>query len=118
MSLFQQKANVSVIIATFSFTMLGFLAAVITIILAFSGTRTMIRYRKKGMLDIFFWIYYLAIACLMVTFFMSIIALAGNGNPWPMRLSVMMVVNSFVQIVLLTYIIITLSKRAIGEQHS
>src|SRR5690554_5510897 len=69
MSLFQQKANVSVIIATFSFTMLGFLAAVITIILAFSHTKTMARYKNKGRLDVFFSIYYLAIFCLIITFF-------------------------------------------------
>lgn len=115
LSLFQQKVNLSVIVATFSFTMLGFLAAVITIIFALSDKKTMVKYKKKKRLDVFFMIYHLAIVCLMVTFFTSIISLSSSAAVWPMRISLMMVVNNFVQIILLTIIIINLAKRSIGE---
>lgn len=115
MSLAEQKNNVAVIVATFAFTMLGFLAAVITILFSFSSSRTFKKYKGKGHLSVFFYIYYLAIFSLMITFAMGVFSLAGSQGVWPMRLSLMSVVNNFAQISLLTIIIINLSSKVIHE---
>ena len=51
MSLIGQKNNIAVIVATFAFTMLGFLAAVITILFSFSRSSTFKKYKRKGHFD-------------------------------------------------------------------
>lgn len=115
LSLFENKNDVAVIISTFSFTMLGFLAAVITLIFAFSNTVALKRYKRKGHMEVFFFIYYVAIVSLIVTFFLAILGLSSVGAVWPLRASLMMVVNSFIQIGILTIIIVRLLKRALSE---
>jgi|APLak6261669087_1056070.scaffolds.fasta_scaffold21830_2 hypothetical protein len=115
MSLFEQKSNVAVILATFAFTMLGFLAAVITILFSFSGSSAFKKYKRKGHLDIFFFIYYFAIISLIATFALSIVSLSGINGIWAMRLALMSTVNNMVQICLLTLTIVNLSKKAMDE---
>jgi hypothetical protein len=113
MSLFKQKNNIAVILATFAFTMLGFLAAVITILFSFSKSSTFTKYKRLGHLDVFFAIYYFAIACFIFTFSTAILTLAGsNAGILPMRLSLMSTVNNLGQIALLTLIIVNLCKKA------
>lgn len=111
-----QKNNVAVIIATFSFTMLGFLAAVITILFSFTGSVAFKRYKTHGYLDIFFCIYYLSIITLVTTFFLAILSLSSSNGFIFMRFSLMTTVDSLVQVVLLTAIILNLFRRAINEQ--
>jgi len=115
LSLFRNKNDVAVIISTFSFTMLGFLAAVITLLFAFSDTVTLKKYKRKKHMEVFFFIYYVAIVSLILTFFLAILGLSSTGAVWPLRASLMMVVNSFVQIGVLTIIIVRLLKRALSE---
>lgn len=109
-SLFKQIGNLSVILATFSFTMLGFLAAVITILFSFSSSEPFKKYKRMGYLNVFFGLYYLSIANLLMTFIMSIISL--SGNVWIMRISIMSTINNIVQIFILTAIIINLSNKS------
>ena len=116
MTLFEQKNNIAVILATFAFTMLGFLAAVITILFSFSKSGSFAKYKRMGHLDVFFSIYYFAIICFIFTFSTALLALAGsNSGIWPMRLSLMSTVNNLVQISLLTVIIVNLCRRAMNE---
>lgn len=115
MSLAKQKSNISVIVTTFAFTMLGFLAAVITILFSFSSSKVFRKYKRKGHLSVFFYIYYLAIFNLVITFALGVLSLAESQGIWPMRLSLMSVVNNFSQISLLTVIIVNLSSKAAHE---
>lgn len=115
MSLAKQKSNISVIVTTFAFTMLGFLAAVITILFSFSSSKVFRKYKRKGHLRVFFYIYYLAIFSLVITFALGVLSLAESQGIWPMRLSLMSVVNNFSQISLLTVIIVNLSSKAAHE---
>lgn len=111
MSIAAQKSNLAVIIATFSFTMLGFLSAVITILFSFAGSVTFKKYKKKGYLDVFFCIYYLSISNLVVTFFLAILSLSKANGFWVMRFSLMSTVDNFVQVAILTTIIVNLCRR-------
>jgi len=115
MSLFAQKNNIAVIIATFAFTMLGFLAAVITILFSFSRSSTFKKYKRKGHLDVFFFIYYFAIVSLVLTFALAILTLAGKNGSWAMIGGLMSTVNNLTQISLLTIIIVNLSRRAMSS---
>ena len=107
-----EKTNIAIIIATFSFTMLGFLAAVITILFSFSRSTAFRKYSNKGHLEVFFFIYYLAIFCLIITFGLSIISLSSSNGVWPMRLSLISTVNNLIQICLLTVIIVNMAKKS------
>lgn len=107
--------NIGIILATFAFTMLGFMAAVITILFSFSGSAVVRRYRELGRLNIFFVIYYLTIVTLLLTFISSIFCLVGTNDiisTWAVRISLMLTVNALIQIMLVTFIIINLSKEA------
>lgn len=111
LSLFVRRESVSVILASFAFTMLGFLAAVITILFSLSQTRAFRKYKSGGYLTVFFSIYYCAIACLMLTFLTALLSLAGSNGVWPMRISLMFTVTSLAQIAALLITIINLSGR-------
>lgn len=107
--------NVGIILSTFAFTMLGFMAAVITILFSFSGSEVMRRYRELGRLNVFFVIYYLTIVTLLLTFVSSIFCLVGTNDfisTWAVRISLMLTVDALIQIMLVTFIIISLSKEA------
>lgn len=114
MDLAAQKTNIAVILSTFAFTMLGFLAAVITILFSFSSSGTFKKYKKNGHLDVFFSIYYFSIVCLIFTFAIAVFTLANVNGAWPVRLSIMSTINNLWQISLLTIIIINLSKKAMN----
>ena len=110
MSLVEQRSNVAVIVATFACTMLGFLAAVITILFTFAGSKTFQKYKKNGHLDVFFFIYFLTIFCLIITFALGLLSLSTSTSA--MLFSIMAVVNNLVQIAILTWIIVSLSYKA------
>jgi len=115
MSLIAQKNNVAVIVATFAFTMLGFMSAVITILFTFSHSRSFKKYKRKGHLDIFFSIYYFTVLTLVFTFVFALLTLASSNGVWVMRVGLMSTVNNLVQISLLTVIIINLSRSVIND---
>lgn len=112
MSLYLQKTNVAVILATFAFTILGFLAALVTILFTFSQSKSFKKYREKGFLDQFFYNYYMTIFCLMVTFIAALLTLAGQNSLNSMLIAVAFMINNLVQIFLLTFTIINLSKKS------
>lgn len=115
LNLIDEKQTVAVIIATFAFTMLGFLAAVITIMFSFAGTRTLKKYKHKGYLDVFFFIYLFAIFSLVITFFLGIIILSSTNASWALRCGLMSTVNNFAQIALLTIIIVNISNKSMNQ---
>lgn len=110
MTLHLQKENVAVILATFAFTMLGFLAALITILFTFSQSKSFKRYKDKGYLDQFFYNYYVTIICLMITFMAALLTLAGQNGVTSMLIAVVFMINNLIQIFLLTFTIINLCK--------
>lgn len=115
LNLLEQKNEVAVIVASFAFTMLGFLAAVITILFSFSRSRVFKKYKNQGRLDVFFAIYYCAIFSLVVTFFLALLTLSNSIGLWAMRGGLMSTINNLAQIGLLTVIIVSLSRKSIRE---
>lgn len=115
-SLFSQKDNLSIIFATFSFTMLGFLAAIITVIFGLIHSKSFVRYEKKGRLSVFLYIYILSIINLLITFMLSILSFSNNCLPIIFNATCMSAINNIAQILLITIIIINLFKNAAQEQ--
>lgn len=115
LALIIEKSNIAVIIATFAFTMLGFLAAVITILFSLVNSRVFKKYKKGHHLSIFFKIYYFAIFNLIVTLALALLSYGHGTGGWAMQASLGSTVNNLVQIGLITFIIVNLSNRAVKQ---
>lgn len=111
LNLFSRVDSIGVMLASSAFTMLGFLAAVITIMFSFSQSKSFIRYKKEGYLGIFFSVYYAAIFCLMLTFGLSLLSLGASARPALMHLAIIFATISTVQMVAMLVAIINLSRR-------
>jgi hypothetical protein len=112
LNLFSAKKDLANMIAGFSYTMLGFLATVITILFVFTKSANFEAYRRNGYLDIFFFGYYLSIICLLVTAFLTLYGFSQNTNVWPFRFLLMMFANNLIQIFLITCIICNIAKKS------
>ncbi|EWH03725.1 hypothetical protein [Halomonas sp. BC04] len=111
-----QSENVSIIIATFAFTMLGFMAAIITVLFAFVDTRVVKKYAKKDYFSTFFLTYFITIISLVMTFGFSLLTFASQGSVIFLKLSFVSLINNLVQITLITMTIVNLSRRAFEER--
>ncbi|MGY2364426.1 hypothetical protein ACW9IO_17890 [Pseudomonas azotoformans] len=113
LSLFSQRSNIAVILATYAFTMLGFLAAVIAILLGFSQTRTFREYKRNQYLDIFFTIYFYCIITLVFTFLSSILSLSSSSAEVFMRAALALAANSMVLVAIISAAIINICRRSL-----
>jgi len=110
-----ERKAISSIIASFSFTMLGFLAAVITILFTFAQSKTLRRYKDKGYLDLFFLCYFVTIVFLVITCFLALAGFSNTLYIWVFRVLIMSFVNNIMQIAILTLIIFNLARNASKE---
>lgn len=111
LNLFSRVDNIGVMLASFAFTMLGFLAAVITILFSFSQAKSFLRYKRDGYLSVFFSVYYAAIFCLMLTFGFALLSLGASAKPILMHLAIIFATISISQMVAMLVTIINLSRR-------
>lgn len=109
------RITISSVVAGFSFTMLGFLATVITIIFSFTQTKTFERYRKRGHLSLLFFCYLVTIASLVVTSFLALANFSEELHVWLFRLLLMSATNNIVQIALLSIVISNIARHASHE---
>jgi hypothetical protein len=109
LGLYAQRFNVSIIVSTFAFTMLGFLAAIITVLFSISNTKRFKRYKDKGYLDVFFFCYYITLAHLLLTFILSLLSFAYNCEPLLFHASLASMTNNIFQIFIITFTIVNLS---------
>lgn len=77
----EQKSDIATIVAGFSFSMLGFLAAVITILFSFSGRLRFQKYQQAGYLDVLMWMYYSSIFSLVIAGGLSIGSFSKTYGP-------------------------------------
>jgi len=111
-----KRSDIATLVAGFAFSMLGFLATIITVLFAFTHSSTFARYQKRGYLQVFFYIYFLTIICLVLT---SILAIANFSNTFYLlsfRLMMIGFMNSLVQIATLTIILCNIARHAVSEK--
>ncbi len=114
-NLVDKKTDICLTIASFSFTLLGFLAAAITIFFGISGKRFVNRYRKNGHLTTFIMFYFFSIICLFLTFGLSVVSLGRNAPVVLFDVLTASLVNNFIHALLLTYIVIHLAHKGTGK---
>lgn len=100
-------------IAGFSYTMLGFMATVITILFAFTKSANFEAYKRKKYLSVFFAGYYICIFFLVVTAFLSIYGYSSAHHVAAHQALLVSFVNNLWQIFLLTLIICNIAKKSI-----
>lgn len=116
--LFQNKKDVATMISSFSYTMLGFLVAMITVLLAFTHTEAYKKYSRLGYLNVFILIYCICVASLIATSILSIFGYSGQNFPTVFNWMMAMFVNDLVQILIISLIIGNVVRRAQSETHS
>jgi len=110
--LFANKKDLANMIAGFSYTMLGFLATVITILFVFTNSPNFEAYKRNGYLDSFFWAYFFSIVCLLITASLSIYGFSPNNSSWPFNLLLMFFIDNLVQVFLVSLIICNIARKS------
>lgn len=113
--LFGQRINLSIVIASFAFTMMGFLAAAITLLVSFSGSIAYNKYKRRGYLSVMLWFYFFSIICLIVTFVLALLCFSKIGSIALFQTMLMSAVNNLFQIALITLVIINMAGRVSDE---
>lgn len=109
------KTSIAEIMASFSFTLLGMLAAFVTIMFTMGGSKTFAKYKDRGYLTVFLIVYFWAITTLALCFATALISSAESTSAAWLRISMALGINSLVMIVLISSIVIRLSSRAVSE---
>lgn len=115
LGLMAERKDLATLIAGYSFTMLGFLAAVITVMFTIAGSRTYKKYKTKGYLNQFFAIYFVTIISLAFTALLSLFGFAKEPQPMAFDGMMIMFINTLVQVSWVALIIANLTQRASSE---
>lgn len=110
-----KRSDIATLVAGFAFSMLGFLATIITVLFAFTHSSTFVRYRKKGYLQVFFFIYFLTVSCLVVTSVLAVMNFSSTFYWLPFRLMMVGFIDSLWQVAILTFILCNIARRAASE---
>lgn len=107
-----EKANLSIVIGTFSFTMLGFMATIITLLTILESKLHFKKYKKNGYLETFFFFYFYAIVNLFATFMLSVLNFAKQKPAFIFDTMFMLCINSLFQTLSIGIIIFNLLKHS------
>lgn len=111
--IYANKKDLANMIAGFSYTMLGFMATVITILFAFTKSANFEAYKRKKYLSVFFSGYYICIFSLVVTAFLSLYGYSSADHVCAHYALLVSFANNLWQIFLLTVIICNIAKKSI-----
>lgn len=114
-SLYGNRTELASILSSFSFTLLGFLAAVIAILLGFSNTGAFRTYRRSKYLSLFFFVYAYCLFTLTGTFAFSILTLAKAKAEMFMTIALILATNSVVQVLIIGVVIANICRRSLGR---
>jgi len=107
--------DLSILVATFSFSMLGFLATVITVITALNDKLRFKIYKRKGYLEDFLFFYFLTISNLFIGFIIAIVNLGKNVNPIIFDIMMILFSNSLIQTFIIGFIIYNLLRHTFRQ---
>lgn len=92
--------------------MLGFLAAILTILISLARDPNLRRYAQRGLLDHLFLFYLLTIASLLITFALSVATFAKEIPILVFHLMLMSFLNSFAQTALISLAFFNIARRS------
>lgn len=107
------KVAILGITASFSFTLLGFLAAALTLFFTTVKSNTFDAYNNEGYLSIFLWRCYLTIISLAITFILSIVAFASYAIIF--KILFIMVITNLAQFSIIIMTVINIVRGAVDE---
>lgn len=116
LALFAARKDLASMIAGFSYTMLGFLATIITILFTFTSSESYAAYKRNGYLSVLFACYFETIAFLMLTAFLSLYGYSSLKTSTPFILMMMSFVNNMAQILIVATIIYNFAGNARIQQ--
>ena len=102
---FTEVRTLSTIVAGFSFTMLGFLAAIAAFLFSLQKYRFFKRWVEDGNSEVFFTLFKVAFICLFVTFGFSLFVFTSQGQGFAFKAMMISVTNNVIQLCLITIII-------------
>lgn len=102
---FTEVGTLSTIVAGFSFTMLGFLAAIAAFLFSLQKYRFFKRWVEDGNSEVFFTLFKVAFVCLFVTFGFSLFVFTTQAQGFAFKAMMMSVINNIIQLGLITIII-------------
>ncbi|HGY4374734.1 hypothetical protein HV211_06765 [Citrobacter freundii] len=97
--------GIATIVAGFSFTMLGFLAAIAAFMFSLQKYVFFRRWINDGGADVFFVLYKVAIVCLFITFSLSLIVFTNLGAALAFKLMLMFAIDNIIQTMILALVI-------------
>lgn len=118
LGLYAERKAIAGIIATFAFTMTGFLAAIITFMFNYYESHAFSKYRKEGFFEVFLLFYYTCILYLLVTCFLSLLCHSNTTSMIGIVLFVLVsanFINNIFHIALISFAIYSLAKKAATE---
>jgi uncharacterized protein involved in exopolysaccharide biosynthesis len=93
--------------------MLGFLAAVMAILLNFAHSNAFKQYKKNQYLSVFFSIYFYCLATLAATFLASLLALSSSLASWSIQAALTLSLNSMTQVLIIGLAIASICRKAL-----
>jgi hypothetical protein len=103
---FTDIRTLATIIAGFSFTMLGFLAAMATFLFSLQKYKFFKRWLEDGNAEVFFYFFKITIVCLFVTFSASLITFTTQGQHLFFKIMMMFVINNILQLSIITLVLV------------
>lgn len=97
--------------ATFNFTMMTLLAAAVVIILSIGGSRFYEGYKDEGYFNVIVGLYFYALICLVVNFFLSLLMLSDRAELF-LGFSMALCVNSMTHVLVLIYSFIKIHNKS------
>ena len=111
---FSAAGRIGIVTSSLSFTMLGLLAAVITLLYGLASRYAVQKYNADGRMKVFFIIYFYSLFTLIGVFVTAVVALPGNVSPWWLKASVILSFNAMAQVALIITILTMLAKRSLS----
>jgi hypothetical protein len=102
---FNEVTTLATIVAAFSFTMMGFLAAIAAFLFSLQKYRFFKRWIEDGFSDIFFALFKVTFVCLFITFGCSLFVFTSQAMGFAFKLMMMSAINNIIQLGVVTIII-------------
>lgn len=95
---FKEISTLATIVAGFSFTMMGFLAAIAAFLFSLQKYRFFKRWIQDGYSELFFTLFKVTFVCLFVTFGCSLFVFTSQAVDFAFKLMMMSVINNILQL--------------------
>ncbi|MDW2170135.1 hypothetical protein R7Z48_11920 [Vibrio sp. 1567] len=102
---FKEVRTLATVVAGFSFTMMGFLAAIAAFLFSLQKYRFFKRWIQDGYSEIFFTLFKVTFACLFITFGCSLFVFTSQAVGFAFKLMMMSVINNILQLGVVTLVI-------------